>query len=688
MSAYFLNPKTEYESAIWLTSDFESDLWSIRFDHKTESEISWSVVLDDGSVLTEKKNRNLLLGLKYYLTASTRDHHGHLSETNSLGAQARKFYITCHIIDILLINSGRFKLSNYGLEGLTEGNLIEILETISSSATIEEKIYNWSARLRKYCLQLLEETDPEAISKALASKPELSVITDDQIDRNTLRIPTYKIPEVRAALLLNNLYHRQVKYGNQPNTALISRKLYKDTFWGKHQSKPLHPILCYNKNLSMAIREYPAVPVKHGAEGVMQDPTYKLYKRALYNLGVLHEIGIPAPPVDALVRADKFTPQLPSTGRFRSLPSAVVFTALRQANELHIEHGEELTNAFCRIAMECKSRDIQPTTLTSNEISAIVGDNLKKLGVNRLSLSTRAANQNTKTKTFKPSKSEYFKNLRANSGFLELIAIYIGGVQLTTGILMARRASELYSLQCEHCLDKSESYLIFKNAKSTRHLFGYRQGEARPIEPIASEMIKTLIRMQTSLKDIGYIESTQTLFATPSLKGSAKLIDSSRHVFDRNLDLFCDYFETPTNSDGARYYLRQHQLRRFFAMLFFYCGSFAKLDTLQWMLGHADPTHVYRYITESTDGAVLAGTKAQFIAEQLHQGNTQDYSDLADLLKEKYGTDNFSLIDTNDLEDQISDLMQEGWLEIEPEFFSDHEGKKFKVVARLIRNKE
>ncbi|MGY2293733.1 hypothetical protein ACW9H6_28830 [Pseudomonas sp. SDO528_S397] len=129
-------------------------------------------------------------------------------------------------------------------------------------------------------------------------------------------------------------------------------------------------------------------------------------------------------------------------------------------------------------------------------------------------------------------------------------------------------------------------------------------------------------------------------------------------------------------------------MRRFFAMLFFYCGSFAKLDTLQWMLGHTDPKHVYKYITESTDGAVLASAKAQLVAEELHQGNLDNFIELTQLLKKRYGTEKFTLISTHDLEDQILELMEEGWIEIEPEFFTDHQGNKFKIVARLKRAPE
>ncbi len=684
LSVFFLDSEAEFRKASWLVNDFESDTWLISFDQKTQRELCWKVILDDGTLLTSSKHRKLLIGLKFYLTSSTRDHYGHLAETNSQTAMLRQFYRTCHVIDLLLINSKRLQISAYGLEGLTEGNLIEMLEIISSSSTLEDSIYQWTSRLRNYCLKVLDCADPAAILEVLDAKPQMSIISTEQSDADDLEIPHILIPKVRAALHLNNIYHKQVKHGLQPNTALICKELYKDTLWGKHQLKPIKSILSYNENLSMIGREYPAAAVKGNSEGPMKGPTFKLYRRALYNLGILHELNIPAPPIDALIRAEQFSPNLPPIGRFRSLPSSIVFTALRQAIEFHFDYGEELTRAFCRIAIECKKRSISPSALTSEEVCDLVGKKLLELGVTRLSLSTRLVNSHIFGAKIKGEPGQYFDSLRANFGFLELVAIYVGSVQLTTGILMARRVSELYSLPAHGCLDFSESYLIFKNAKSTRHLFGYRREEARPIEPIATDMIKTLIKMQKTLKRIGYIDELQTLFSTPNLKGSAQLNNSNKYTFDRNLDLFCDYFETPMNAHGERHYLRQHQIRRFFAMLFFYCGSFAKLDTLQWMLGHTDPTHVYRYITESTNGIVLAGAKAHYVAEQLHQGNIENFVALADFLKKKYGTDSFGLIDSIDLEDQIHELMDEGWLEIEPEFFTDQEGTKFKVVARLI----
>lgn len=686
LSSILVDPKDIYRKASWLLSDFNAMDWQYTFNYDEPKSINWKVILEDGSYLTEDKNKLLLDGFKYYLTSCTESTSSEHNRNNEIRGQWRCFQRACHIVDFLLIRSKRYQLASYGLEGLTSGNLIEILQTIASSTSAAESIYNWSHRLSQYCLDLLERTDNQLIFKTLKENPHISLITTDQLDDDTLGLPQELIPKIRAALFLNKSYYNKLKDGRfQPNTILISQEIYRETIYGKNQLKPAKSILFFSNDFDRFTKEFRSVSLTTGSHEKIRDATFSNYRNSLYRLGVLHELSLPAPCVEALIESRNFLPDLSVTGRFRSLPSEMVFMAIRQAIEFHLDYGELLIRAFCRVALECRKRKTPPQSLTNDEVQTIVGTKLRNFGVRLLSLSIHAKDEGTLFSTFKGEKTDYFHQLRSNYGVYELIAIYIGGVQLTTGVLMARRVSELCHLHAANCLDITEQWLLFRNAKSTRHLFGFRREEARPIEPIVAEMVKTLIRMQKILCRIGYIDKLQTLFSVPDFRGGPALKECTAYVYNRNLDIFCDYFETPRNSAGERYYFRQHQIRRFFAMLFFYCGSFSKLETLQWMLGHTDPIHVYRYITESTDGAVLASAKAHYVAEQLHYGDLENYQALADLLKQRYGSDDFSLTNTNDLEDHIQDLVNEGWIEIEPEFFTDHQKTTFKVVARLIK---
>lgn len=49
-------------------------------------------------------------------------------------------------------------------------------------------------------------------------------------------------------------------------------------------------------------------------------------------------------------------------------------------------------------------------------------------------------------------------------------------------------------------------------------------------------------------------------------------------------NIFYDFTEVECENN-KRFYMRQHQLRRFFAMAFFWGNGFGSMDTLRWFLG-------------------------------------------------------------------------------------------------------
>ncbi|MGG6349146.1 integrase [Pseudomonas putida] len=672
------DPREIYRSATWLQSDFDETQWHYNFGYIQPLHIDWCVKLPDGSMLTDDKNKILLESFKYYLIGATRDSHS--NETTSKEMQAKRFATACCVIDYLLINCTRYKIHKFQLGELTSGNLKEILETISQSPYTHESIHNWTSELKKFCLGLLDSTCAEKIQETISLNPQILDITDEQRDDDTLGIEEALIPKIRACLLLHGYYYK-TKHGNQPNSALISRDIYKSCIWGNTTLKPVNLILTYNENSCLFEREYPRAQVRKDNEQLLGESGYASYKHAVYSLGILHEVGYPAPPIKALVEAEQFKPKLSKLGRFQTLPSEVAFKSIRNAIEFHFKHGQSLVDAMCSIAEECQRLKVSPAGLSSKRVRQLISPDLVKLGVTRLSLGIPDEDHDYST-PHKGSKSDYFRDLRANRGLYEMIRVYVGGIQIVVGILMARRMSELTGLMADNCLDSTESWLIFLNAKSTRYALGKRLTEARPLDPIAVQMIKNLTHMQTELKRIGFIKTYKKLFSTPHMRGAAKLTQSN---FNGNLDIFCDYFETPLNSQGQRLYIRQHQLRRFFAMLFFYCSGFNNLGTLRWMLGHTDPSHVWHYISETIDGAIVRTASAQYLGERLKSGDYSEYEDLATLVKDHYGTDDVEVIDSDAIEDYILDLITDGWLEVEPEFFTDVHGESYKIVAKLTK---
>ncbi|WP_223525575.1 integrase [Pseudomonas sp. A-B-26] len=683
LSSFFDDPVISYRSAEWLLSDFEATKWKYSFGYASPKTIDWNVMLEDGTSLTLPKHRNLLNGFKYFLTSSTRPHYGSGAEANAIQSQYIYFSRTLLIVDYLLLHAADFQLATYGLPGLSSNDLKHILSTVSSNNDSSESVYEWTKVMTNYCMELLGKTDPDAIDKTLEKTPTMTIVTPEQQDGNRMGLAASLIPRVRAALHLNGFYISYRGKGYTPNSVKLSNVLYRNTIKGRTDTKSVIDVLRYESKRIDFVREFPGAPVTSSEKNKISPNIFNIYRNALYNLGTLHELNIPAPTISDLMQILEVQIQQSAPGRFRTLPSSVVFDAFKHAVEFHLQHGQKLINGFCRLAIYCKSRNIKLSNLSDAEVISKGGKEIQKLGITQLGLSCRSAGVAPYGSPIKGEKNDYFNKLRSNSPLLELLGVYIGGVQLVVGALMARRGGELKDLLATTCLDITAKWLIFQNRKSTRQVFGLRTIEARPIEPIAVSMIQNLIRMQKILKRVGYIDEMTYLFATPATNGEAGLSQPQSYVFNRNLDTFCDYFEVKLNAKGERYYIRQHQLRRFFAMLFFHSNSFGGLETLQWMLGHTDMSHVYRYITESMEGTVLTGAKAQYLAEQLHRGGIQIHEDLLTLLKNRYGTEDFALVDTDELEDVIADLMTSGDVEIEPEFFEDGKGQHMRVIIKV-----
>jgi len=679
LNPFFVEPGTHLRRVDWLISDFDENRWEYNFGFKSPKAIDWDVKLDDSSRLIDPKNKELLHGFKYFLIGSTNPLAQ--SVTNSTGTRANELGRALHIVDFLLLNARSFGLAKYGLAGLGRDALKLILSEIGSSNDSAESVYGWSKRLSLYCLNLALETNGKDIDTALAKWPSLNNITPEQSDNNTLDIPLEMIPRIRAALYLNDIYRLARGKGYVANSVMLSKIIYRDTLKGRFEDKPIVDILIVKDEVPFN-RELLPIVVTTAKRERMGESNFYEYRKTLYSLGNLHEVGLPAPSTEDLTSARNFTMKTDQAGRFRTLPSRVVFGAVRNAIEFHIKHGRMIVDGFCRIALHCRVKSIPASELTDSSVRNIIGGELRKLGVEGLGLSRRAAGTVYAHRT-KGSISEYYSDFRANKGLLELLKVYIGSAQIVIGALMGRRIGELKDLHASNCLDLSEQWLVFENRKSTHNLFGLRQIEIRPIEPISVQMIRNLVRMQKILKRLGYISELKEIFSSPSTHGVLSLTNVSSHTYNQNLDFFCDYFETETNYDSKRYYIRQHQLRRFFAMLFFYSSSFGGLETLQWMLGHTDIKHVWHYITETMDGATLQGAKVQYVAEALHNGDIESYENLAALITARYGTEDFTVVDADELEDYLSDLVDEGAISIEPDFFEDDDGQRFRVIAKV-----
>jgi hypothetical protein len=142
-------------------------------------------------------------------------------------------------------------------------------------------------------------------------------------------------------------------------------------------------------------------------------------------------------------------------------------------------------------------------------------------------------------------------------------------------------------------------------------------------------------------------------------------------------------------------------------MLFFWANSFNGIDSLRKFLGHTRMDHVYNYITETTPGEVLAGVKAQYIAEHLalpkeHAAYIQNIEALEPLLKEHFSIGYFDYLSyeeisenydralsRKELEEYFYTLLSSSIIDIKPMFFNSKEEdriRSFKLILIVNEN--
>lgn len=676
----------KYTSPPWLINNFEDNVWLYDFNYKLgPKKLNWDVTLEDGSSLISAANEELLKAFKYWIAVTAYDHY------RSIGKIGHNFRLAITLIDYFLHNSNTFELAKYGITCISANDLKSTLDKVASATTSLEGLFNWSDKLTKYILNEIENTDSKLVDEVVSRYPSISTITTHQLDSTRLSIPIDLVPSARAICVLNNFTESRVQRtpigpGRSglfiTRTAAISKTFYPNTLLLKSTRKPIDNILSFSVDHIDLQRELFSTPIRTNFrhDRLASSNHFNDHRSTLYKLGELHTLEISAPAPDEIGAIANYTPDLSHDGRYTTVPSSIVFGAVRNAIEFHIEYGSQLLSSYINIVRHTIEQGVTLRMISDELLESLISPSLRALGVKKLTIQRRFK---TNEETLDARKN-YFTYLRKNVGLLELIAVYYGAIQITVGVLMARRVGELLDLVADDCLDSSNTWLLFKNRKSTRNLMGVQNQEARPIEPIAVEMINEIVNFQSKLIELGAITEYTYLFSRPSLKGNIALIAPGSVSVISATDLFNDYFETPTDSNGRRYYFRQHQLRRFFALLFFHSSTIGGIETLQWMLGHTDMSHVWHYITEATGGEVLRSAKAQYIAESIHKYGADNYRDLSEILKARFGTDDFSIVDSSDLEDYLNTMLESGEIEIEPEFFYDENGQKMKVVVKVM----
>ena len=675
------NRQHQYRQAYWLKNEFKDHLWTCAFEHRTTL-INFNISFLDGTKLTDAKHALLLETIKCFLCVQT---HSDATEGKKLSAASnyRRLNKALKIIDYFLLRLEHYPLHLYGLSILSHNDFTTMLYDIGRHKYIYQSIYQWHEHLSAFLKEKIQQENQKILEDILRASPVLKDL-GRFTSADTLHLSKEELEKARAWLYLHDCYLTVGEHNTlraQPNTKKLATLIYANTLGGTETNFPLIPELSYQPN-SFRERECLPIAVFHSnTESTRAENDFMVYFNVLQHLRLLRKINLPVPDEaiseiqpQLLIEALK----LKQSQRFRTLPSKIVFSALRQAFEFALDYGEDLIDSYLSIMKSVKQsgHTFIQWKRNNKSISIFLTPKIQALGV--------ACWKIKKTKNSHVYRDHtYYQRLRANEGLWDLLRVLYGAIQMVVGTLMARRYTELADLMPMSCLDRERTHLIFFVGKTGYN--GKRERVARPIPAVVAKLIGLIEFLQKTLLKEGIIKQYSPLFAYPHFHGCglAKIIDIQ---FNRSFNAFCDYIEMPINSQGERYYIRQHMLRRFFAMLFFWGGSFGGMDTLRWFLAHSDVEHLYHYVTETTTGEVLRSVKSHYAAERL-KAYDESVESLADLLEQHFGTRKFDMLPEQELDTYIEHLIKEGDVTVEPEFFIDTVGKSYRILVKVTRGR-
>ncbi|MEZ8493470.1 hypothetical protein AB6C81_14625 [Vibrio splendidus] len=708
----------------WLHSKFTDETWVLKLEA-----LNWTKILrfsdinlDDGEPLTSSKHSPLLLAFKYWL----------VSLDNPLFTGGKpikpstfrvKVQLSLTFINTLLVFSPELKLSRKHLEVLNRDTIMDILLRLSKHG-IAVGAYAFHKKLTQFLLdKIVTISDEDADSFGFEYPHVLRNLTPAE---TTLKLTLNERLKACCWLAQNGFYAhpkgRKIFYP-APNSRLIAKELYEGVILGldDFRTKNVADLEIFEPKRNTEYRCLPNVELgdEHGRSERVLDKYLPVLKTLVPITSLPAVSSFNSDPLFEIEPKDlRALLILTKQGRTKTLPSDIVFKAIRDAFEFSFEFADDIFDSMANMLINVpKNKQIAKGNSKTTTLKVYKDEGFKKFisksltdkGVSRLCVD---------------SGSCRFEQLRSNEVLLDLYHILISSIQILVGTLMARRNAELNELPATNNITSihktinqkngtdinqdaevrvvREYFLKFKNRKSGsggRH--AEREELERTIPKSIAELVLKLEAFNTALIDAGVFSRGKLRLFNSLSTTNLKIVADLTTTSNQRLDLFCDYFETPiikiNDDDCRRIYFRQHQFRRFFAMLFFWSKVDSQLDALRYFLGHTDMEHLYNYISESESGEVLNGVKATALVDKAIQNQLDNLEELNVALAERFGVaaeqvelitlseaaedyedeENYSVIpnineisEMTSLEGQILDLLNDEIISFEPEFFT------------------
>lgn len=212
-----------------------------------------------------------------------------------------------------------------------------------------------------------------------------------------------------------------------------------------------------------------------------------------------------------------------------------------------------------------------------------------------------------------------FNRFRSNPTLDEALRVLIGSCIVCMALLKPSRDDELTHLKRNCLLEESGGYSIYYKLGKSNSGEAW-QDEKRPIPVISARAISLLQRLGSGLSILlsDKRKVSENLFYLPTTQGLGTM-SAHGDLLNLHLDYFCDYVGLKPDAEGRRWYVRIHEMRKWFLLLLFWSGRFDVLDAARWIAGHTDVKHIYAYIEREFPGEELPRLEAEYSIDRVYR---------------------------------------------------------------------
>jgi hypothetical protein len=637
---------------------------------KTIFEANLNIPVGDGSLLTDPKNEELFSFIKQWIHEQHYPRRKIMTHTKITAAK-KKLWNILRTVDMFFLNAESLKIYRDGLSALTPGAINSYLDNFLKSNSSHESIYSWPEKLSEFLIERIQEPQNYDYDAFVKENP---VFSEPVPEMELRRLPMQDDEIFRARVwLYQNGFYRPTEGATWPGTirmAKIVKLLYPSCIMAQHMRPLPHELEI--QSVYGYQRALPAIPVRK------ENSSATALRYNEFRNGLLSQRNLPHSPLKipeislSGLTNDDHEQLLASVGNYVTLPHLLTIKTLQQSVLFFDEHSETILNEISQVICNASKSGVSPAKYFSSQVESVIDAPVFK--------SWDLCAQ---------SKASYIpeiiraagSKIRNREAALQSYYMLMGCIQYAVGYFTARRQAELLNLKFKH-INANRNCLTVSVMKTGT-------GEHRlaldiPVIPI---VIRMLSRLEKFHKDCGLDDrdiQEADCFGRFSAAKKRRITKANVKHYNSQLDIMCDYFETDT-VDGRRYYIRQHQLRRAFAIGFYYLNDRGSLSVLSYFYGHMDFKQIYRYLTTTIGNKEMLDIKAAYLAEESLK-DTPASRQLLDKMGISSEACSVTIIERDRLESKYRSLLDNKEVEVTPEFLDFNGCDKMLISIKVKQN--